>query len=152
MEWEKLWLIVDDLDDKQLRRVKKDREALIQWSPNDVLAHVYEWQCMTLSWCKGGREGKPDLPAKGHTWKTTRQLNVEIYNKHKKSEPKSTIRKLKLAHGRLGKLVESLSEEEFLESGHFLWTRNLPLSSYVAPNTVSHYRWAQKKIKHCLKK
>jgi len=33
-----------------------------------------------------------------------------------------------------------------LESGHFSWTGKLPLMSYVAPNTVSHYRWAGKKL------
>jgi hypothetical protein len=41
-------------------------------------------------------------------------------------------------------LVRGLREKELLETGHFAWTRKLPLASFIAPNTCSHYAVARK--------
>ena len=77
----------------------------------------------------------------------TRELNLEIFEKHRDEALKSIVRKVKLSHSRIAKFVASLEEEEFSQPNQFLWTGKLPLASYIAPNTVSHYRWAQKKIR-----
>ncbi len=50
-------------------------EGTLNRNIRDVLAHLHEWHLMV----QGGYDReKPDIPAKGYTWKTTPDLNREI--------------------------------------------------------------------------
>jgi hypothetical protein len=44
-------------------------------------------------------------------------------------------------------LIESLSEKQLLAPEYFSWTNKYPLTTYLAPNTCSHYRWAVRHIR-----
>ena len=44
-------------------------------------------------------------------------------------------------------LTANFSDEELFTRGHFDFTGNLNLASYVAGSTSSHYDWAIKKIR-----
>jgi hypothetical protein len=52
---------------------------------------------------------------------------------------------------RILQIVESLSTKQLLEPGQFEWTGKHPLTTYIGPNTASHYRFALKVIKRWLK-
>lgn len=60
---------------------------------------------------------------------------------------KEIEKKMKQTHGKLIKLAEGLSEKELLDPGQFLWCGKNPITTYLAAAIISHYRWAQKKIK-----
>ena len=50
----------------------------------DILGHLYEWHLLFFNWYQIGMAGdKPEMPAKGYTWKTTSELNRSILDKHK---------------------------------------------------------------------
>jgi hypothetical protein len=50
----------------------------------DVLMHIHHWHLMMFDWYTVGMKGeKPDMPAKGYTWKTTPELNRWIWEKYK---------------------------------------------------------------------
>ena len=129
-EWLRLWLAADACsDDAALRK---------------TLAHLYAWHQLTLTWC---REEAPDLPAPGYNWRQTPALNAALDEQYQDIELASIKRRLRRSHGQIMKLADGLAEDELLEPGHFAWTGKLSLVSYLAPNTVSHYRWAIKKLK-----
>jgi hypothetical protein len=46
----------------------------------DVLGHMHHWHALMLGWYAVGMKGdKPEMPAKGHTWATTPELNRWIH-------------------------------------------------------------------------
>ena len=149
-EWERLWQTVDDYaaiaaDAEPVEQVSEDA---IDWTVKDILAHLYAWHGLLLTWHKQGLAGlKPAMPASGYNWRQTRALNLALFKEHRGGTLATMRRKLKRSHGQVMALVEKLSEAEFMESGHFEWTGKHAASTYIAPNTASHYRWAIRKIK-----
>ena len=152
LEWNRLWSMISELDVQLMEKRQIGKKKTVAWTGKDVLAHLYEWHCMLLRWHKEGKTRRPDMPAKGYNWRMTPELNLAIYEKHREEPLRTIVRKVKLSHSRVMKLVEALSEKELVEPNQFLWTGKLPLCSFVAPNTVSHYRWAQKKIRELSKR
>lgn len=143
-EWRKLWELVDDIPDDLLTRRLGDEAPR---SITDHLGHLYCWHRLLLEWVKSGPEGQPDLPCRGYRWNQTRALNQVFHDQLENDSCSSVRRRLKLSHGRVMKFVDQLSETQLLQPGHYVWTKKLPLISYVGPNTAGHYRWAQKKIR-----
>ena len=47
--------------------------------------------------------------------------------------------------------MESLSTGQLLDAGHYEWTGKHPLTTYIGPNTASHYRFAVNVVKRWLK-
>ncbi len=118
-----------------------------------VLAHLYGWHLLMLEWYRVGLleqpdgSSKPAIPAKGFNWRQTPALNATIDDKYRKLPLANVKRRLKLSHGRVMKVVSELSDKQFSQAGQFAWTGKHAIASYIVPNTVSHYRWAIKKIK-----
>ena len=144
--WEDLWQQVDPLTDDQLTKRPAGGSSI-----KDALAHLYCWHRLAIGWYRDGLAGQPDLPAEGYNWGQTRALNQQLCEECRDWELASVRRKLKLSHNRIMKIVDGLTEEQLLASGHFAWTKKLGLISYISANTSSHYRWAKKKIKSILK-
>jgi hypothetical protein len=118
------------------------------WTLSDLVAHLAEWQHMLLGWYQDGLRGAlPDMPAPGFKWSQTPQLNRAIWEKHR-SRSQATVRAdFDSGYAQIVHIVEGLSPQQLLEAGHFEWTGKHPLTTYLAPNTASHYRFAIKAIK-----
>ncbi|MCY3003778.1 MAG: ClbS/DfsB family four-helix bundle protein [Planctomycetota bacterium] len=115
------------------------------WTVADLLAHLAEWHRMLLRWVEDGRAGRtPDLPAPGFTWRETPALNREIQRRFARRSAARLEAEFEETHAQALELVQGLSEKELLAPGHFAWTRKLPLVSFIAPNTCSHYSVARK--------
>jgi len=111
----------------------------------DVFAHLYEWQLMMLTWYKIGMAGsKPDMPAKGFTWKTTPELNAVIWGKHQKTSMKQAQKKLTTSHEALQQIIASHTNDELFTKRRYPWTGTTSLGSYLVSATSSHYDWALK--------
>ncbi len=117
----------------------------------DVLAHLHHWHLMMLDWYKVGMAGnKPDMPAKGYTWKTTPDLNKEIQKKYSQTEVNEAKKMLQKSFDELQKVINNHTEEELFEKRRFKWTGTTSLASYLISATSSHYDWAYKLIKKCV--
>ena len=58
---------------------KEFPEQYMNRNVRDVLGHLYHWHLMLLDWYSVGMSGKkPEMPAKGYTWKMTPELNKAI--------------------------------------------------------------------------
>jgi len=122
------------------------------WTIQDLFAHLTEWEQMFLSWYREGREGgKPALPAPGYKWNQTPELNRAIWRKHRRKSLRKVLGEFDASYDEILSLVRKLSSAELRTPGHFAWTGKHALTTYLAPNTCSHYRTATKILKRWLK-
>lgn len=118
------------------------------WTVADLLAHLSEWHRMFLGWYRDGAGGRePTMPAPGYQWNETPRLNRAIQAKHEGRPWEDVRAEFEGSHAEIVELVEHLSEEQLLDAGHFSWTGRYPLTTYLGPNTASHYRFAIKVLK-----
>jgi len=118
------------------------------WTLTDLLAHLAEWHAMFLRWYRDGLAGRdPDMPAPGYKWNETPRLNREIQARHSDRPFDEVLADFDRTYDAIVALVEELSEDELLQSGHFAWTGEKHLTTYLGPNTASHYRFAIKVLK-----
>ncbi len=118
------------------------------WTISDLLAHLTEWEQMFLGWYRVGRNGgQPSMPAPGFKWNETPRLNQAIVKKHNRKPISRVVDEFEASYHEIFSLIQQLSEEELLVPGHFAWTGKYPLTTYLAPNTCSHYRFAFKVLK-----
>lgn len=122
------------------------------WTLSDLVAHLAEWQHMFLSWYKEGLLGAvPQTPAPGYGWNETPALNRAIREKHRSRSQSAVRADFDAGHRQIVQIVEALSSEQLLEPGHYEWTGKHALTTYIGPNTASHYRFAIKILKRWLK-
>lgn len=127
-------------------------EGTLNRNIRDVLAHLHAWHLMMNDWYTVGMTGeKPEIPAKGYTWKTTPDLNTEIQKRYTDTPLDEIKQKLELSHQTMLTLIETHSDEELFEKKRYKWTGSTSLGAYFISATSSHYDWALKLIKKCRK-
>ncbi len=118
----------------------------------DVLAHLHHWHLMFLTWYEVGMNaGKPEMPAKGYTWKTLPDLNIEIWKKYQKSSLHQISLLLSESYSDVQMIIKRHSNDELFEKKKYKWTGSTSLGAYLISNTSSHYDWAYKRIKKSMK-
>lgn len=118
----------------------------------DVLMHIHHWHLMILDWYKTGMSGqKPEMPAKGYTWKTTPELNKWIWEKYRQTSLDKAKESLESSFQQVRKMIESHSDEELFERKRYKWTGSTSFGAYLVSATSSHYDWALKLIKKAKK-
>ncbi len=150
LNYDKLLNFIESLDDS--KRNREFPEGYLNRNSTDVLAHLHHWHLMVSDWYKTGMAGKkPDMPAKGYTWKTLPDLNRNIWGKYKDVDY-STIRKLlDDSYRGLRSLIKKHSDQELFEKKKYPWTGSTSLAAYLISTTSSHYDWAYKLIKKATK-
>ena len=118
----------------------------------DVLGHLHEWHLMMLGWYDIGMSGeKPDMPAKGYTWKTISDLNRKIWEKYRNTSLPEVRQLLGESHEKVRNLIEKHTNEVLFEKKRYKWTGSTSLGAYLISSTSSHYDWAFKLIKKAKK-
>lgn len=118
------------------------------WTLKDLFAHLTEWEQMFLEWYRLGLGGEEfPRPAAGYKWNQTPALNREIWRRYRGWSWKKVHERFETSYEEIVELVRGLSSEALLTPGHFEWTGEYPLTTYLAPNTCSHYRTATKILK-----
>jgi hypothetical protein len=114
----------------------------------DVLAHLHHWHRMMLDWYTVGMGGaKPDMPAKGYTWKTTPALNRAIWEMYRETSLQDVRQLLDASHAEVQRLIEAHDDEELFTKKRYKWTGTTSLGAYLVSATSSHYDWAYHLIK-----
>ena len=146
--WEKLQAEVEHLTEDQMT----EAGIVGDWSVKDILAHLTEWQQMTLTWYRIGKAGEtPITPSETYTWRQIPDLNRVIYEKHKDSPLDKVQANLLASHNETIKIIEQISNEELFTPKMYKWTKSTTLGSYLTSATSSHYDWAYKEIRKGLK-
>jgi len=114
----------------------------------DVLIHLHHWHLLFLGWYEVGMKGdKPDMPAKGYTWKTMPDLNRWIFEKYQSTSLASAKTLLDKSYTEVQAIIQNHSDEELFTKKRYKWTGSTSLGQYLISNTSSHYDWALKIIK-----
>lgn len=143
----------DFIDQKSKEdQLKEFPKGTMNRNIRDVLAHLHHWHLMVLDWCKVGLSGgKPDMPAKGYTWKTTPDLNRWIFEKYQDVELEKAKSLLNKSFKEVQKIIEKHSDQELFEKKKYKWTGSTSVGAYLVSATSSHYDWAFKLIKKATK-
>jgi len=118
----------------------------------DILAHLYAWHKLELTWYKEGMNGgKPEIPAPGYTFKTAPALNEKLYQDYKAIGWEDIKEKLGASHKELMSLVGKHTEEELFTKMKYAWTGSTSMGTYFASALSSHYNWASELLRKKLK-
>ncbi len=146
--YQELLKLINALSDKQLHA--KFPDNYLNRNIRDVLTHLHHWHLMFLSWYQEGMAGaKPEMPAKGYSWKTTSELNQVIWSKYQHTSLKESRQLLNQSHKNVMGLIQKHSNEEIFTKKRYPWTGSTSLGSYLISATSSHYLWAYHLIKKC---
>lgn len=127
-------------------------EATLNRNVRDILAHLYQWQCMMADWYNEGMQNKkPHMPAPGYTWKTVPELNLKIWQDFQNTSLSEIRFKLQKSHEKLTIIIEKHSDRELFEKKYYAWTGSTSLGSYLVSALSSHYDWALKLLKRVTK-
>jgi hypothetical protein len=117
----------------------------------DVLGHLHHWHLMLLDWYSVGMKGKkPEMPAKGYTWRMTPELNKAIQKRYSNVGLNDIHKRLNKSHVKVQNIISKHTNEELFEKKKFSWTGSTSLGQYLVSATSSHYDWAIRLIKKCL--
>ncbi len=146
--YKKLFHFIDNASDPN----KEFPEGTMNRNIRDVLAHLHHWHLMMLNWYEVGmKDEKPEMPAKGYSWKDTPQLNKEIWLKYQNTSLEEIKLLLDESYNLIQKVIEKHSNEELFEKKKYEWTGSTSLGSYLVSATSSHYDWAIKLTKKAVK-
>ncbi|MEO1098281.1 MAG: ClbS/DfsB family four-helix bundle protein, partial [Bacteroidota bacterium] len=77
--FEKLNEIIEKMEHAEQR--KDFPPGSLNRNIQDVLCHLHHWHLVMMEWYNIGMSGsKPEMPAKGYTWKTVPELNKWIWD------------------------------------------------------------------------
>jgi hypothetical protein len=118
----------------------------------DILMHLHHWHLMMMDWhTKGSAGEKPEMPAKGYTWKTTPDLNKLILENYQHTSLEDAKKYLNTSYNQVRKIIDSHSNEELFEKKRYKWTGTTSMGAYFISATSSHYDWAFKLIRKAKK-
>lgn len=147
-EHEALEKALAGLSRKQILTVNR----VTKWSIKDVLCHLTEWERMCLGWYAAGLKGRiPAVPAEGYNWAQLPALNKALLEKDRNLPWETVLRRFRSSYRRILATVKKMSQEELFTCGRYAWTGKNALAPYVIGSTSSHYLWAGKEIRKCLK-
>lgn len=107
---------------------------------------------MFLRWYDDGLHGKrPVIPAPGYKYSEMPRLNRDIQTQNAGRSAAGVWKDFDASYTSIRALAERLSESQLLEPGSFAWTGKYPLTTYLGPNTCSHYRFGIKVMKRWLR-
>jgi len=122
--------------------------ACDDWSVKDLLVHLDAWHGLFLAWEEAGsRGGKPEMPAPGHTWATTPELNEQLRRKGQDDGWDEVVARLRASTARIRAVLEGYGEADLFTKKRYQWTGSTSLGSYAVSATSSHYAWASQLIR-----
>jgi len=143
----KLFALIDSFSQEQQRATyifDNERDKNIR----DIVMHLHHWHLMMLAWYAVGMQGdKPEMPAKGYTWKTIKALNQHIWQISQEKDFDEAITLLKASYDQVRERIESHTNEELFEKKRYKWTGTTSMGSYFVSATSSHYDWAMKLLR-----
>lgn len=150
INYDKLMGLINKFPPKDQQRTFP--EGTLNRNIRDVLAHLYHWHKLFLTWYEKGMEGvEPEMPVDGYTWKDTQALNKVIREKYKNIPLGEVKIMFEMTHAQLNVIISKHTDEELFTKKLYKWTGSTSLGAYVISATSSHYDWAYKLIKKSLK-
>ncbi len=145
--------LMEFIEGMSVEEQRKDfPEGTMNRNIKDVLMHLHHWHLMMREWYTIGMAGnKPEMPAKGYTWKTTPELNRWIWEKYQLTSLEEAKKLIKASYLDIRNIIEKHTNDELFEKKKYKWTGTTSLGAYLVSATSSHYDWALKLIRKAKK-
>ncbi len=141
--------VLEALDPTQMDYISPDIE---HWGMKDIQAHLTAWEQMCLGWYHAGVAGEnPPLPAAGYNWRAIPALNKEIYEKYRERPLAEVLQAYRDSYQEILQTIQAIDEAEMFTPSRYAWTRKNAMGTYFVSATGSHYVWAKKEIRKCLR-
>lgn len=148
--FKKLFDFIDQVDNKQ--RVEDFKTDSLNRNFKDVLYHLHIWHIMTLEWNRASLQNyKPEIPAKGYTWKTLPDLNRKIQKDGENFTFDQAKELVNSSHREMLQTITDYSADSLFKKKIFKWTGSTSVGAYFVSSTASHYDWALKFLKKAVK-
>ena len=123
-------------------------EGSLNRNIRDVLGHLHYWHLMMIDWHTKGMQGiRPEMPAKGYTWKMTPALNRKIWEDCQSTPYEKMHVLLQESYEKTQVIILSHTDKELFEKKRYPWTGSTSLGAYLISTTSSHYHLALRLIK-----
>ncbi|MEM9389748.1 MAG: ClbS/DfsB family four-helix bundle protein, partial [Bacteroidota bacterium] len=119
--FEKLNEIIEKMEHAEQR--KDFPPGSLNRNIRDVLCHLHHWHLMMMEWYNIGMSGsKPEMPAKGYTWKTVPELNKWIWDYYGNTSLEKAKKSIKESYSQLRKIIIKHTNDELFEKKRYKWT------------------------------
>lgn len=143
-EYKKLFQLISHIKPEEIEK----SNIFDNRSTKDLVAHLYAWQLLELTWYKVGMQGKkPAIPAPGYTFKDAPALNEKLFQDYKDIEWETLLKEFQKTHDKLLDIVKSHTEDELYTKKKYAWTGSTDMAVYFRSALSSHYLWANNLIK-----
>ena len=145
--------LVDQLAPLSPEITNQTSETIENWAIKDVLSHVTAWEQMVVCWYRAGLRGElPQLPAPGFNWRQIPALNQQIYEAHRLESYETVKQNFDASYAEILSVVHAVDNEDLFTPERYAWTNKNTMGTYFVSATSSHYVWAKKEIRNCLKR
>jgi hypothetical protein len=117
------------------------------WSVKDSLAHLIDWEKMTMDWLTRSLQGeyvRRFIP--GFQYETEEQrepvmqaLNTHLYEQNKNRALDDVMRDFRGTHRAIADFVGQMNETDIFDPNRFVWRNGSPALDMIGGNTYEHY-------------
>ncbi len=117
------------------------------WSVKDSLAHLIDWEKMSLDWLARSLRGEQVKRfAEGFQYETEAEreavmekLNTHLFEQNKNRALDEVLRDFRQTHRAIFDFVAQLNEDDIFDPNRFAWRNGSPAFDMLAGNTFEHY-------------
>ena len=128
-----------------------DTVCVDDWTVKDLLAVRLWWTEHVIDWVEAGQRGEaPVTPAAGYRWSETPRLNADVIKASKHLAFDAIRTDLESGYRRVMDTIDSLNDEELLDSEVFAWAGKYPISRWISINTTRQYVTARTYVRRAI--
>lgn len=117
------------------------------WSAKDSLAHIVDWEKMTIDWTTRSLQGEnvkrftPEFQFNSEDERVPvmEKLNTHLYEQNRNRSLDDVMRDFRATHRALAELVAQLDEQDIFDPDRFAWRNGSPAFDMLAGNSYDHY-------------
>lgn len=117
------------------------------WSVKDSLAHLIDWEKMTLDWLARslhGEEVKRFVEGFQYNTEAEREavmekLNTHLYEQNKNRPLQEVMQDFRATHRAIFDFVAQMNDDDIFDPNRFAWRNGSPAFDMLAGNTYEHY-------------
>lgn len=117
------------------------------WSVKDSLAHLIDWEKMSLDWLARSLRGEEVKRfVQGFQYETEAEreavmekLNTHLFEQHKHRALDEVLQDFRATHRAIFDFVAQMDENDIFDPNRFAWRNGSPAFDMLAGNTFEHY-------------
>lgn len=117
------------------------------WSVKDSLAHLIDWEKMTLDWLARSLQGEQvkrfvegfQYDTEAEREAVMEKLNTHLYEQNKNRPLQEVMQDFRATHRAMFDFVAQMNENDIFDPNRFAWRNGSPAFDMLAGNTYEHY-------------